>query len=265
MTTATLARRGRIYVLEARYQFLMVLREPAFAIPTLLFPLIFYLFFGVVMGGRGFSVAAPTYMLATYSVFGVLGPSLFGFGAGLATERDSGALLLKRTTPMPAAAYLLAKVGMALTFGAAVVLGIFFTGAYGAGVMLYRWQWFALAGVVLAGVIPFCALGLAVGAWSKSRAAVAITNLVFLPMAMLSGLWIPITMFPAALQDFANVLPAYHHAQLALKVIAMDGGQATALHVAVLAVQSIAFLVVAAVGFRRAESGAVSIRGGGMS
>lgn len=265
MTAATLARRGRIYALEARYQFLMVLREPGFAIPTLLFPLIFYLFFGVVIGAGSFSAAPPTYMLATYSVFGILGPSLFGFGAGLAIERDSGVLLLKQTTPMPAAAYLLAKVAMAIAFGAFVILGIFLLGAHGAGVMLYRWQWFALAGVVLAGVVPFCALGLAIGAWSKGRAAVAITNLVFLPMAMLSGLWIPITIFPAALRDFANVLPAYHHAQIALKVIAMDGGQGTGLHIAVLALESFAFLIVAAVGFRRAGSGAVSIRRGGMS
>lgn len=265
MTEMRLARQSRVYWLEARYQFLMVLREPGFALPTLLFPVIFYLFFGVVMGAGGFSAAAPTYMLATYSVFGVMGPALFGFGAGLAIERDSGVLLLKQTTPMPVAAYLVAKVAMALAFGATVVLGIFLLGAYGAGVVLYRWQWFALAGVVLAGVIPFCVLGLAVGAWSKSRAAVAITNLVFLPMAMLSGLWIPITIFPAFLQDFANALPAYHQAQLALKVIAMDGGQATALHVAVLAAQSLAFLAAAAFGFRRAGTGAVSIRPGGMS
>ena len=265
MTAARLPRRWRIYVLEARYQFLIVLRDPAFAIPTLLFPLILYLFFGVVMGAGSLSVAAPTYMLATYSVFGIMGPSFFGFGAGLAMERDSGVLLLKRTTPMPAAAYLLAKVAMAIVFGAAVVLGIFLLGAHGAGVMLYRWQWFALAGVVLAGVIPFCALGLAVGAWSRGRGAVAITNLVFLPMAMLSGLWIPIAIFPAALQDIANVLPAYHQAQLALKIIAMDGGQATLLHVAVLGLQSLVFLAVAAFGFRRAGTGAVSIRPGGMS
>lgn len=265
MTAAGRIHRLRIYALEARYQFLMVLREPAFAIPTLLFPLIFYLFFGVVMGSGSFSAAAPTYMLATYSVFGVMGPSLFGFGAGLAMERDSGVLLLKRTTPMPAAAYLLAKVAMAIAFGAAVILGIFLLGAHGAGVVLYRWQWFALAGIVLAGVIPFCALGLAVGAWSRGRAAVAITNLVFLPMAMLSGLWIPITIFPAALQDVANALPAYHQAQLALKIIDMDGGQATLLHVSVLGVQSLAFLAVAALGFRRAGTGAVSIRPGGTS
>ena len=93
----------------------------------------------------------------------------------------------------------------------------------------------------------------------------AITNLVFLPMAMLSGLWIPITIFPAALRDVANVLPAYHQAQLALKIIAMDGGQTTLLHVSVLGVQSLAFLAVAAFGFRRAGTGAVSIRPGGMS
>ena len=252
-------RRRRIYLLEARYQFLMVFREPAFAIPSLLFPLIFYLFFGVLLGAGGFSAAAPTYMLATYGVFGVMGPALFGFGAGLAAERDSGVLLLKRTTPMPAAAYLCAKVATALAFGAVVVLGLFFLGAYGAGVVLYRWQWFSLAGVVLAGVIPFCALGLAVGAWSKGRAAVAITNLVYLPMSMLSGLWIPISLFPAALQDVANLLPAYHHAQLALKVVGLDGGQPTSLHILVLAGQSVFFLAVAAFGFRRAGTGVVSV------
>ena len=62
----TPARRFRIYLLEARFQFVEVLREPMFAIPTLAFPLIFYLFFGVIMGARGVSLAVPTYVLATY-------------------------------------------------------------------------------------------------------------------------------------------------------------------------------------------------------
>ncbi|MDE2804757.1 MAG: hypothetical protein OXN18_06375, partial [Gemmatimonadota bacterium] len=46
----TPTRRFHIYLLEARFQFVEVLREPMFAIPTLAFPLIFYLFFGVIMG-----------------------------------------------------------------------------------------------------------------------------------------------------------------------------------------------------------------------
>ena len=136
------ARRARIYVMEARAQFLTVARTPAFMIPTLVFPLMFYVFFGVVMR---FSLTAPTYLLATYGVFGIIGPSLFGFGVGLANERESGALLLKQTTPLPAGAYLLARMVSALLFGAVIVLGLFLLGAYAAGVTLYRWQW-VLAG-----------------------------------------------------------------------------------------------------------------------
>ena len=242
------ARRASIYVLEARAQFLTMARTPGFTIPTLVFPLMFYLFFGVVMS---FSPTAPTYLLATYGVFGLIGPSLFGFGVGFANERDSGALLLKQTTPMPAAAYLVARVASALVFGVAIVTGLFLLGAYAADVTLYRWQWFALAGVVLSGVIPFCALGLAIGAWVKAQSAVAIVNLVYLPMAFLSGLWMPIALLPSFLQNVAIVFPAYHQAQLALKVINMDEGGSAGVHVLIVGIFTVVFLIVAAVGFRR--------------
>ncbi len=245
------ARGACIYVLEARAQFLTVARTPGFTIPTLVFPLMFYVFFGVVMG---FSPAAPTYLLATYGVFGLIGPSLFGFGVGLATERDSGALLLKQTTPMPVGAYLLARVVTALLFGMVIVVGLFLLGAYAAEVRLYRWQWFALAGVVLSSVIPFCALGLAIGAWVKAQSAVAIVNLVYLPMAFLSGLWIPISLLPSFFRDVAVVFPAYHQSQLALKVVALDEGGSTGVHVLMIGIFTVVFLVVAAAGFRRVGS-----------
>ena len=242
------ARRAGIYVLEARAQFLTVARTPGFTIPTLVFPLMFYVFFGVVMS---FSPLAPTYLLATYGVFGLIGPSLFGFGVGFATERDSGALLLKQTTPMPVAAYLLARVATALLFGMAIVLGLFLIGAYAAEVTLYRRQWFALAGIVLSSVIPFCALGLAIGAWVRAQSAVAIVNLVYLPMAFLSGLWMPIALLPSFVRELAVVFPAYHQSQLALKVIGLDEGGSTWAHVVMMGLFTVIFLVVAGVGFRR--------------
>jgi ABC-2 type transport system permease protein len=242
------ARRAGIYVLEARAQFLTVARTPGFTIPTLVFPLMFYLFFGVVMR---FSPIAPTYLLVTYGVFGLIGPSLFGFGVGLATERDSGALLLKQTTPMPAAAYLLARVATAFLFGMFIVSGLFLLGAFAAEVRLYRWQWFAVAGIVLSSVVPFCALGLAIGAWVKAQSAVAIVNLVYLPMAFLSGLWIPVSVLPPFLQDLAVVLPAYHQAQLALKMVGLDEGGSAVVHVALVGVFTVVFLILAAAGFRR--------------
>lgn len=243
-----LARRACVYVLEARAQFLTLARTPGFTIPTLVFPIMFYVFFGVVMR---FSPPAPTFLLATYGVFGLIGPSLFGFGVGFAAERDSGALLLKRTTPMPVAAYLLARVVAALLFGMVIVVGLFLLGALAAEVMLYRWQWFTLAGVVLSSVVPFCALGLAIGAWVKAQSAVAIVNLVYLPMAVLSGLWMPISLLPSFVQDLAVAFPAYHQSQLALKVLGMDQGGSVGVHVLMLGVFTLVSLVVAGLGFRR--------------
>lgn len=246
-----LRRTGRIYLLETRAQFLGVWRRPAFSVPTLAFPLMFYLFFGIVMPSSGFSAAAPTYLLATYGVFSVMGPSLFGFGVGLATDRDTGALALKRTTPMPAGAYFFARVATAALFGVILVACLFLLGALFGGVALHRGQWFALAGVILAGVAPFSALGLMIGSRAKAQAAVAIVNVVFLPMALLSGLWFPITMFPEALQAFAGFFPAYHLSQLALKTIALDLGHPALLHLAVLAGETAFFLAMAVRGYRR--------------
>lgn len=242
------ARLVSVYVLEVRVQCLELLRTPGFTIPTLLFPLMFYVFFAVVLT---FSPTAPTYLLATYTVFGLMGPSLYGFGVGLANERESGALRLKQTTPMPVAAYLLARIASALMFGMIIVAGLFLLGAFAADVVLYRWQWLGLAGIALTTVIPFCALGFALGAWIKAQAAIAIVNAIYLPMAFLSGLWIPIAILPSFFQDMAVFFPAYHQAQLVLKVVDMDEGSSAVIHLLVIAAYTLVFLVVAAVGFRR--------------
>ena len=42
----------RTYLLEIKYEFLKALRLPAYSLPTILFPVFFYLFFGVMFGGE---------------------------------------------------------------------------------------------------------------------------------------------------------------------------------------------------------------------
>ena len=48
-TDAAIAMPWRAYLVEARLEFLRVLRTPAFAVPTLLFPPLFYLLFGLLL------------------------------------------------------------------------------------------------------------------------------------------------------------------------------------------------------------------------
>ena len=92
----------RTYVLEARYEFLKLLRMPGFALPSITFPAMFYVLFGVLFGGRSFGGGSmATYLLATYGAFGVIGAALFAFGVAVAVERGQGWMMLKRASPMP--------------------------------------------------------------------------------------------------------------------------------------------------------------------
>lgn len=257
MTVATarpLARPRRlgVYLLEARYELLKNLRLPMYSVPTVAFPLVFYCFFGLAFGSDGgFDMAR--YLLATYGAFGVIGASLFGFGVGVAIERGQGWMLLKRATPMPAGAYLFAKAAMALSFSAVIVGGLFALGAGFAGVRMPAGNWLALGAVLIAGALPFCAFGLAMGYLLGPNSAVPVVNLVYLPMAFLSGLWIPVQALPGWMQAIAPWLPPYHFAELALRALGMPDRAPAATAAAVLAGFTALSLAVAAWAYRRDE------------
>ena len=234
----------RSYLLEARCEFLRLLRTPSYAIPTLLFPSMFYLLFGVLLNhGKG---DAARYLLATYGSFGVMGVGLFAFGVTVAIERDKGLLVYKRALPMPPGAYLFAKAAMAVLFAAMVALLLSLLAATAGGVSLAAWQWALLWLVDVVGVLPFAALGLLVGSLVGGQGAPALVNILYLPMAFLSGLWLPLKLLPAWIGQFAPLLPAYHHAQLALRVVGLaDGGLSPAVHLAVLVALSFACFAIA--------------------
>ncbi|MBN8480608.1 MAG: ABC transporter permease [Xanthomonadales bacterium] len=235
----------RSYGLEAKYEFLRLWRTPSFALPSLLFPILFYVLFGVVLaGGRGGAEVAR-YLLATYGVFGIMGSALFGFGVTIAIERDNGQLEYKRALPMPPGAVLLAKMAMAMLFAAITSVLLAVVGGVFAGVSLAPWQWVALFAVNVLGVLPFCAVGLLIGSLVSGSAAPAFVNLVYLPMAFLSGLWMPLTMLPAFIAKSAPAWPSYHLAQVALKVVERDAGGPLWLHFGVLAVVTVGCFMLA--------------------
>lgn len=202
------------YALEAKYEFLRVLRTPAFAFPTLMFPPLFYLLFGLLLNHG--NAAAAHYLFATYSVFGVMAPSLFGFGVGMAIEREKGWLSLKRVAPMPPGAYLFAKLAMAMLFALLIYIVLAAMAFSMGGVHLAFGEWLLIGVVAVFGVVPFCALGLMIGARANASAAPAVVNLIYLPMAFLSGLWLPLSMLPHVFSQIAPLWPAWHLAQLAL-------------------------------------------------
>ena len=210
-----------VHAIEAGHGLLQLWRMPAFSVPTLLFPLAFYALFGLLLPSGTGNATPAHYLLATYGAFAVIGPALFGFGVGMAVEEDMGWLRLKRVSPTPMSAYFGAKVFASMAFALAVVLALSLVAATAGGVALAPSRWLLLWAVLVLGALPFCAMGLLIGSLANARAAVAIVNLVYLPMSVLSGLWFPIRAFPEGLQAFAQVLPAFHLGDLALTVVGL--------------------------------------------
>jgi ABC-2 type transport system permease protein len=244
----------RLYALEAKSELLKALRMPAYSLPTLAFPCVFYLFFGVAFGGQSMGPASmASYLIATYGAWGVIGASLFGFGVGVATERGQGWMLVKRATPMPPSAYFAAKTAMSLLFGLVIVLLLTTLGVAFGGVRMSLATWGGLAGTPVAGAIPFCALGLWLGYLAGPNSAPAIINLVYLPMSFCSGLWLPIQFLPGFLKRGAAFLPSYHLAQLALRWLGADQGGRPSVHVLALIGFTVLFLAAARWAYLRDE------------
>ncbi|WP_266169892.1 ABC transporter permease [Dyella subtropica] len=237
------------YLQEARSECLRYLRSPGFLIPTVMLPTVFYLMFGIVLG-RANGADAPRYLLAAYGTFGVMAPGLFGFGLALALERDNGLMMLKRALPMPPGAYLLGKMAMAIVVAAVVSVLLLLMATLLAHVPLTASQMLTLFITDLFGVLPFCAMGLLLGTLIKGQGAPGVVNLIYLPMAFLSGLWVPLAMMPKILQQLAPIWPSYHLSQLALSAVGLGQGIAWP-HVATLLAYTVGFVMLAAHRLRR--------------
>jgi ABC-2 type transport system permease protein len=216
------------YLAEIKAEILKLARMPEFAIPTLILPVMFFTLFGVIIPGSRDN--AP-YLLSTFGVFAVMGPALFGFGAGVAQERERGWLTLKRAVPAPASALLVAKTAATILIASVSLAAIYAVAAFAAGVSLPAAVWLGLLAVHVLSAIPFVLIGLALGFVFGANAAVAIANILYLGMAVLGGLWMPVSIFPRIMREIAQVLPSFHLAEIALSVSGAGGDTAMLEHV----------------------------------
>jgi ABC-2 type transport system permease protein len=196
-------------------------RTPAFSLTNLALPVLFFTFFGLPVAREtmrnGVSVGA--YLLASFAAYAVGSVMVYGFGIGVATERGMKVDLLMRATPLPPAIAILAKVLNALAFSLLSVVVLIIYGIVVGGVRQDLAVWINVTVRLLAGSLPFIALGFAIGYSSGPHVAPALANLIFLPLSFASGLFTPLDRLPGFVQRIAPYLPTYHYAQLAWSAV----------------------------------------------
>ncbi|PPK92010.1 ABC-2 type transport system permease protein [Kineococcus xinjiangensis] len=212
-TTAPLAsgRRGasaaRLTLLHARSQVLEALRVPVAVVGTTAFPALSLLFFVVSQPQIARDPALSTAAAAQLSVFAVMSVCLFTYGASTAEERALPWDAHLRTLPVGAGPRLGAKLLTGTAFGLLGLLPVVLLAAVLTEAALPVHRWLPSVAAVVAGALPVAVLGLAIGFSLSSRAALALAQVLLLPLAFAGGLFFPPAMFPAWLDAVSRWLP----------------------------------------------------------
>jgi ABC-2 type transport system permease protein len=233
-------------LLHARIATIVLLRHPAFVVPTLLFPSMFFLFFASPARG-----AAATYALCSFAAFAALGVAFFQFGVGIATERASPWEDYLRCLPVAPWMRLVARLLSAAGFAAVAAALVIVTALATTDAELPPAGWPELVAVLALGVVPFGLLGIALGYWTSPRAALPVANVLYLGLSYAGGLWIRPGRLPPAVEAVAPYLPTRHLAAALVGVV--DGTPWRPFDWTALAGFSVAFFVLAVVGYRRDE------------
>jgi ABC-2 type transport system permease protein len=199
-------------------------RTIEYMIAAIALPMLLYAMFGLPSADVSNVLVDGTHvgkmMMVSLSAYGIVSLAIFTFGEYVAKDRGRGWTRTMRATPLPTWCYLAAKVLLALV-GAVLIIASTAGLAVAAGnVRIEPGQWVRLIATLLLGVLAFSTLGFAIAYATRPRAATAIANLIFLPLAFLSGFFVPLSELPEVLGDIAVWLPTHHFGQLAWQQVA---------------------------------------------
>ena len=186
-------------------------------------PVASYLLFSTVFGAaadRAEGLDPHVEIMVAMATFGAIGAVLMGTAPRMAAERQSGWTRQLHLTPLRSSSVLAARVMAAVLLTLPAICITFAAASAVKGVTLPAWEWPTMVAVLLAGVVPFAALGTVIGNLTDGDSATGVTSIVYLTLAALGGLWMPVKVLPAEMRAVAHALPSYRLAELAWRIAA---------------------------------------------
>ncbi|MHA7140609.1 MULTISPECIES: ABC transporter permease [unclassified Arthrobacter] len=203
-TAAPLAKR---ILLQGRYEALSMLRNGEQLVLAIALPLLGLVVLVLTPFLDG--MADSRIDAATPGIIALCAMSTAFTGQGIATgfDRRYGVLRFLSTTPLGKPGLILGKV-----LGVVVVLAVQLV-VIGTVAVLLGWRPDAagmLPGLVqlIVGAAAFTALGLLVAGTLRPEATLAVTNLVWILLAVAGGIVLPGTLLPDAMRPFVDILPS---------------------------------------------------------
>ncbi len=195
----------RLILVHARYQLIETLRIPIAVIGNAFFPAVSMLFFVVPFAGD--DPVGATFATASMVTFAIMISNLFQYGVGVSEDRAQPWDPYTRTLPVGSGPRFAGRIlaGLVMMFGSlvpVVVIAAAFTAA-----TITPGGFVTALGAVIVAALPFVLMGLAIGYALPSKAALAVAQIIFFPLAFGGGLLSDPGNAPGFVETIAPYLP----------------------------------------------------------
>jgi ABC-2 type transport system permease protein len=244
----------RLVLHQTRYDLLTFARNRQARFFTVAQPVIFLAIFVSVFGNNRIGpehVKASTYYVPGIAALAVLSASFSNLVIAVTTQRELGILKRRRATPAPAGIVISGRAITSLVVSFAVTAVVIAIGTFGYGVHVGLGELAALALSIALGSLALGCLGYAVTTViGAADSAQPVTLAIALPLAFVSGVYIPSPNLPTALRSIATAFPL-EHLVAALGHGFLPGGAGVAWgDLAILAAWGLGGLAIALIRFR---------------
>jgi ABC-type multidrug transport system permease subunit len=216
----------RAHLAYLRCTLRLTLRDRLVLFFNYLFPLAFFIGFGELFEAAK-AAGAVVRVLSMVLVIGILGTGFFGAGIRATIDREAGILRRFKVAPITPAPILVSSIvtGWAMFLPAAGAFVVIAMARYGMPAPANPVSLFI---VLTLGIVTFRSLGLIVASVVNSmQESQVLIQLLYLPMLMLSGATIPLTVLPDWVQVLSQFMPATH-LHLGMQAVLVRGESALA-------------------------------------
>jgi len=178
-------------------------RNRRYLIFTIGFPVMLYLILGKTSATE-YGVSFKAFYMVSMATFGALSGAFNNNTIRISQEKKEGWIRQLRLTPLPANAYVVAKLIASMVTSVPAIAIVFILGnAYG-GVDMPIWKWIVLAIAIWFGTFIFAALAIAIGYRISPDSVQPVAMIVYFAFSILGGLWFPLS---GGLASFAKFTP----------------------------------------------------------
>lgn len=197
-----------------KMELILMKRQAAYYLLSIGLPSVFYLIFSGMMSGSD----VPTLALQTYlfsmTVFSIMSSAFFSIPSTLQSDKTNNWQKLIQHSPVSMVEYYISKLFSALLIFLLSIIVVFSVGHFVRGVNMPMMDWLAIALILLVGSMVFIAMGVLVSLLPSAQLMSVVGNIVYMALAVLGGLWFPLTMFPDWLQPIGKLTPSYQLMQV---------------------------------------------------